>query len=64
MALRLRNVLLHNDLLFMITEPLAKAPGWNATAQDHEEYRETHEIAVEVQTLMPTSMEPRLRVLF
>jgi hypothetical protein len=60
----LRNVLLHNDLLFMIMEPLAEAPGWSATAHDCEEHRETHEIAVEVQMLMYTSMEPRLRVLF
>jgi hypothetical protein len=61
--MHLRNVLLHNDL-FMIMEPLAEAPGWNATAQDREEYRETREIAAEVQTLMSTSMEPRLSVLF
>jgi hypothetical protein len=60
----LRNVLFHNDLLFMIREPLAEAPGRNATAQDREEYRETREIAIEVHILMSTSMEPRLRVLF
>jgi hypothetical protein len=48
----------------MIREPLAKEPGWNATAQDREEYHETREIAIEVQTLMSTSMEPCLRVLF
>jgi hypothetical protein len=48
----------------MIREPLAEAPGRNATAHDREEYRKTHEIAIEVQTLMSTSMEPRLRVLF
>jgi hypothetical protein len=62
--LLLRNVLLHGDMLFMIREPLAEAPGPNATAQDPKEYRETHEIAIEVQTLKSTSMEPRLRVLF
>jgi hypothetical protein len=39
---------MYNDVLFMIMEPLVEAPGWNATAQDREEYRETHEIAVEV----------------
>jgi hypothetical protein len=55
--LRLRNVLLHNDLLFMIMEPLAEAPGWNATAQVREEYCGTREIVVEVQTLMSTSMK-------
>jgi hypothetical protein len=63
-CLHLRNVLLHNDMLFMIEEPLDKAPSLNATAQDCEEYHETHEIATEVQTLMATSMEPHLRVLF
>jgi hypothetical protein len=62
--LRLRNVVLHSDLLFMIHEPLAEAPGPNATTQDRKEYCETREIAIEVQTLMSTSMEPRLRVLF
>jgi hypothetical protein len=62
--LHLRNILLYNDLLFMIEEPLAKEPGWHATAQDREEYRKTHEIATEVQTLMATSMEPRLKMLF
>jgi hypothetical protein len=36
--LRLRNVLLHNGLIFMIREPLAEAPGPNNTAQDSEEY--------------------------
>jgi hypothetical protein len=61
-CLHLRNVLLPNDLLFMIEEPLAKDPGWHATAQDHDEYRGTHEIATEVKTLMATSMEPRPRV--
>jgi hypothetical protein len=63
-CLRLRNVLLHNNLLFMIEEPLAKEPGWHATAQDCDEYRETREIAIKVKTLMGTSMEPCLRVLF
>jgi hypothetical protein len=63
-CLRLRNVLLHNDPLFKIEEPLAKEPGWHATAQDRDEYCETREIAIEVKTLMATSMEPRLRVLF
>jgi hypothetical protein len=48
----------------MIEEPLDKAPRWNATAQECEEYRKTREIAIEVQTLMAASMEPRLRVLF
>jgi hypothetical protein len=62
--LHLRNVLLHNDLLFMIEEPLAKEPRWHATAQDRNEYREIREIAIQVKTLMATSMEPRLRVLF
>jgi hypothetical protein len=62
--LHLRNVLLHNDLLFMIEEPLEKAPGWNAAAQDREKCHETREIATNVQTLMATSIEPRLRVLF
>jgi hypothetical protein len=60
----LRNILLHNDLLFMIEEPLAKEPRWHATAQDRDEYHKTREIATEVKTLMATSMEPRLRVLF
>jgi hypothetical protein len=60
----LRNVLLHNDLLFMIEEPLEKAPRWNAAAQDHKKYHETREIATDVQTLMATSIEPCLRVLF
>jgi hypothetical protein len=55
---------MHNDLLFMIRDPLAEAPSPNATAQDREEYHETREIAIEVQTLMSTSMEPRLRVFF
>jgi hypothetical protein len=63
-CLRLRNILLHNDLLFMIEEPLDKEPGWYATAQDRDEYRETREIAIEVKTLMASSMEPRIRVLF
>jgi hypothetical protein len=58
-TLHLRNVLLHNDLLFMIREPLDEAPGPNATAQDREEYCEAREIA-----WISTSMEPRLRVLF
>jgi hypothetical protein len=44
----LRNILLHNDLFFMIREPLAKEPGWNANAHDREEYHETREIAIEV----------------
>jgi hypothetical protein len=48
----------------MIEEPLAKEPGWHATAQDRDEYREVCEIAIEVKALMATSMEPRLRVLF
>jgi hypothetical protein len=48
----------------MIEEPLANEPEWHATAQDRDEYRETHEIAIEVKTLMATSMEPRLRVIF
>jgi hypothetical protein len=51
-CLHLRNVLLHNDLLFMIEEPLAKEFGWHATAQDRDEYRETREIATKVKTLM------------
>jgi hypothetical protein len=55
---------MHNDLLFMIKEPLDKEPGWHATTQDRDEYRETREIAIEVKTLMDTSMEPRVRVLF
>jgi hypothetical protein len=62
--LHLRNILVHNNLLFIIEEPLAKAHGWNVTTQDRDEYREIREIAVEVQTLMSISMEPRLRVLF
>jgi hypothetical protein len=63
-CLRLKNVLMHNDLLFMIEEPLAKELGWHATAQDRDEYRKIREIGVEVKTLMATSMEPHLRVLF
>jgi hypothetical protein len=40
-CLRLTNVLLHNDMLFMMEEPLAKKPGWYATAQDRDKYRES-----------------------
>jgi hypothetical protein len=59
-----RNVLLHNDLLYVIEEPLAGAPGPNATTQDHNEYREAHDIAIEVQTLMSSSMEPCLKAYY
>jgi hypothetical protein len=63
-CLHLRNVFLHNYLLFMIEKPLAKEPGWYASVQDRDEYHETCEIATEVKTLMATSMEPRLKVFF
>jgi hypothetical protein len=59
-----RNVLLHNDLLYVIEEPLAGAPDPNATAQDRDEYREARDIAIEVHTLMYASMEPRLRAYY
>jgi hypothetical protein len=55
---------MQNGLLHVIEEPLAAAPGPNATAQDRNEYREARDIAIEVQILMSTSMEPRLRALY
>jgi hypothetical protein len=55
---------MQNDLLYVIEEPLAGAPGPNAISQDHDEYHEPHDIAIEVQTLMSTSMEPRLRAYY
>jgi hypothetical protein len=58
---RLRSVLLNNDLLYMIKEPLAEAPGPNATAQDLDEYCEARDIAIKVGTLMSSSMEPCLK---
>jgi hypothetical protein len=61
---RLRNVLLHNDLLYVIKEPLDEAPGLNATAQDREEYREARDIVIRVQTLMLSSMEPCLKAYY
>jgi hypothetical protein len=55
---------MQNDLLYVIEEPLAGAPGPNATAQDRDEYCEAHVIAIEVQTLMSTSMESCLRAYY
>jgi hypothetical protein len=55
---------MHNDLLYMIKEPLVEAPGPNATAQDHDEYCEARDIAIKVQTLMSTFVEPRLKAYY
>jgi hypothetical protein len=60
----LRNVLLHNDLLYMIKEPLDEAPSPNASAQDRDEYHKARDIAIEVQTLMLSSMEPCLKAYY
>jgi hypothetical protein len=57
----LTNVLLNNDLLYVIKEPLDEAPGLNASAQDREEYHEARDIVIRVQSLMLSSMEPRLK---
>jgi hypothetical protein len=45
----------------MIREPIAKAPGPNATAQDREEYREARDTTIIAQTLMESSMESSLK---
>jgi hypothetical protein len=58
---RLRNILLHNDLFYVIKQPLDETPGLDATAQDREEYHEAHDIVIRVQTLMLSSMEPHLK---
>jgi hypothetical protein len=39
---------MQNDLFYVIEEPLAEAPGSNATTQDRDEYRKAHDIAMEV----------------
>jgi hypothetical protein len=59
-----RNFIMQNDLLCVIEEPLAGASIPNATAQDRDEYRKARDIAIEVQTLMSTTMEPHLRAYY
>jgi hypothetical protein len=48
----------------VIKESLEEAPGYNANAQDRDEYRETRDIVIEVQTSMFASMEPHLKVYY
>jgi hypothetical protein len=40
------------------------APGPNATTQGHDEYRGARDIVIEVQTLMSSSIEPRLKAYY
>jgi hypothetical protein len=57
-------VLIQNDLLHVVEEPLVEAPRPYATAQDRDEYRKARDISIEVQTLMVGSMEPHLKAYY
>jgi hypothetical protein len=57
-------LLIQNDFLYVIEEPLVNAPGPNASAQDRHKYREARDIAIEVQTLMASYMEPHLKAYY
>ena len=61
---RLRDILISNDLLYMIQEPLGDAPGDSASENDNGDYRDHRDISITVQCAMLYSMESELRVRF
>ena len=57
----LRGVLLQNDLLYVIEEPLGDAPGDSVNVDDYDEYRDHHENCIAVQVMMLNSMVAGMR---
>jgi len=58
---RLRSILLQNDLLYVIEEPLGEAPRDDAGVDDYDEYRDSRDNAIAVQTMIVASMEPQMK---
>ena len=58
---RLRGVLLQNDLLYIIEEPLGDAPDNSASEDDHDEYRDRCDSTIAVQCMMRFSMVAGMR---
>ena len=58
---RLRGVLLQNDLLYVIEEPLGYAPRDSASEHDYDEYRDRRDSTIAVQSMMRLSMVAGMR---
>ena len=60
---RLRGILISNDLLYVIQEPLGDEPG-DSASEDDDDYRNRRDISITVQCAMLYSMEYELRSCF
>jgi hypothetical protein len=58
---RLRTVLMQNNMLPMIDEPLEEAPRDNANIDDYDDYHDNRDNTVAVLTMMSSSMEPQMK---
>ena len=58
---RLRGVLLQNDLLYIIEEPLGDAPDYSASEDDRDEYYGRRDSAIAVQVMMLNTMVAGMR---
>jgi hypothetical protein len=61
---KLRDTLIHNNLLYVIEEALGEEPDDSASEEDDEEFRQRRDIFLEVQTIMSICLAPELKALF
>ena len=61
---KLRGILSHNNILYVIEEFLVDAPDDSASEEEDEAFRQRHDIFIDVQSTMSVSMKPELKAPF
>ena len=61
---KLRETLMHNNILYVIEEGLGDEPDDSASEEEDEEFHQRRDIFIEVQSIMVISLAPELKVQF